>query len=305
MAKYNRGRKYAPRRKYNKRKYVKRSFKRKSYRKRKTPGHKGFRKMATRGRFPGVNFPQIAYRKFIYEDSASIDTGILNVSVSKCYRLNALWDPDYFSILGDQAVQNYNTFFNDNMYQRNRVLGCKITVTVMNTGGSMLMCLPVAVPHREYSPIDPADLPAAPPKVNAYGYMNNGLSEADINDISIMPYGGKPMFVGPLTGGNNIKTQSFYLKPWVVQSVPRADYMNNRDYAGYTEEGKPINCPLWALQCIGVAGQQAIARVRVKIVYYAMMDMLMQNIDRYGLVNGARTQTAEPVVPAPADPNKP
>ena len=114
-----------------------------------------------------------------------VDTGALNTSVTKTFRTNDLYDPDFTTTIGGDSVQNYSTFINASLYQSWRVYGAKITLTAMNLGSSMAMIVPLLVSYDAL-------------------VATTGASEATVSNYTAMPSSAEPIYLGPITSGTNV-----------------------------------------------------------------------------------------------------
>lgn len=189
-------------------------------------------------------------KKFEYEDAITLDTGIVNTSDAATYRLNSLWDPGYQASLSDQTVQNFPMFFSaTGPYQNYRVLGAKVKVQFVNIGASTAMILPII--HQQSA------------------LTNSDQTLATIDNLTMIPGAAEPVMLGNADGGNNLKTRSFYIAPWIPLGITREQYMTNPDTAGNYGSDPNVE-PLLTFQCIGL-NTQAIVRYRIKIVYYAQV----------------------------------
>lgn len=189
-------------------------------------------------------------KKFEYEDAITLDTGIVNTSDAATWRLNSIWDPGWQASLSDQSAQNFGMFLSaTGPYQNYRVVGAKVKVQFMNLGAGPAMILPII--HQQ----------------NAL--TNTDQTLATIDDLTMLPGAAEPVMLGIAAGGNNIKTRSFYVAPWVSLGLTREQYMTSPDSAG-NWQNNPADYSLLTFQCIGL-NAQAVVRLRVKIVFYTML----------------------------------
>lgn len=197
-------------------------------------------------------------KKFEYEDSQYMDTGAGNESVSQIYVTNDIYDPDQSHTLVDHTVQNFGTFINFGMYRKWRVFGCKIKATFINLGGSQALVVPLLT--------NLAALPAS-----------SGLFYDSVNALSATSQAAAPVFVGPLTGGNNIVRRNYYCAPWVALGVTRPQY--NADVTtGGTYQSRAGTRSFCSFVVIGI-GSQATIEIRVSITYYCQMFDLAMGVD--------------------------
>jgi len=220
----------------------------------------GFRNITTKATWPGLVMPQKVAKKFEYEEDWSVDTGALNTSVTKTFRTNDLYDPDFTTTVGGDSVQNYSTFINASLYQSWRVYGAKITLTAMNLGGSMAMIVPLLVNYDAL-------------------VATTGASEATVNNYTAMPSSAEPIYLGPITSGTNVVKKSFYCSPWVALGLSRLQYSTDPLTAG-TYGNRTGKSTYVQFVVIGVGGQQAIVKMRVSIVYYANLFELVDGVNR-------------------------
>jgi len=218
---------------------------------------RGFRNVLTRARWPGLTLPAKVMKKFEYEDTQSVDTTAFNTSKTQHYVTNDIYDPDYTHVGTDHTVQNYGVFINQNMYRQWKVFGCKINVTFINLGGAMAMVVPLLV--------SAAALPAA------------GDTYEQVNALTATSQAAAPVFIGPLTGGNNIQRRKYYCAPWVALGLSRMQYSSDLQCNG-AYGARPTKRSFISFVTIGV-GSQAIIEIRVSFTYYCQMFDLAMGAD--------------------------
>ena len=184
---------------------------------------------------------------------------MLNTSVTKTFRTNDLYDPDFTTTVGGDSVELL-TFINASLYQSWRVYGAKITLTAMNLGGSMAMIVPLLVNYDAL-------------------VATTGASEATVNNYTAMPSSAEPIYLGPITSGTNVVKKSFYCSPWVALGLSRLQYSTDPLTAG-TYGNRTGKSTYVQFVVIGVGGQQAIVKMRVSIVYYANLFELVDGVNR-------------------------
>lgn len=212
---------------------------------------RGFKHAAQSARWPGLTLPAKVMKKFEYEDTQFYDTTNLNGSVVWTYTTNDIYDPNYTATLTDHSVQNYGVFINSGMYRQWRVFGCKIKVTCINLGGSQAMVVPMLT-----------TLQGTP--VSGHDYENT-------NALTALPQAAEPIFVGPLTGGNNIVRRTYYTAPWVPLGVSRMQYSSDTNTAG-AYSTRPVSRSFMSFNVIGVGDTtQATIEIRVSMVYYCQL----------------------------------
>lgn len=222
---------------------------------------RGFKNVVTSARWPGLTLPARVMKKFEYEDTQYMDSGALNESIAQIYVTNDIYDPDHSHSIVDHTVQNYTTFINAGMYRKWRVFGCKIKATFINLGGSQAIVVPLLT--NQFA------LPST-----------SGQDYEAVNALSATPQAASPIFIGPLTGGNNIVRRNYYCAPWVALGMTRPQYNSDLNTAG-TFDIRPVTRSYCSFVLIGI-GSQATIEIRVSITYYCQM---------YDLAMGADTLT--------------
>lgn len=251
---------------YSKRKRTgSRSYRKKAKYGRKTAGPRqrrymrkknvnGFKNVVSSARWGGLTLPGKVMKKFEYEDTEFIDTTNFNLSKVQTYVTNCIYDPDYTHTATDHSVQNYGVFCTSTMYRQWRVFGCKMKVTFINLGGSQAMVVPLLTTQT--------GIPAA------------NMDYENTNALTATPQSAEPVFVGPLTGGNNIVRRTYYAAPWVALGLSRTQYTATPYTAG-AYASRPTTRSFLSFVTVGV-GAQATIEIRVSFVYYAqLMDLAM------------------------------
>lgn len=218
---------------------------------------RGFRNVTSSARWPGLTLPAKVMKKFEYEDTQNIDTTAANIGRYYVYRTNDIYDPNAILPAGDATVQNYGVFVNSSMYRQWKVFGCKIKVTYMNTGGSMAMIVPVLTTNA--------------------GRPYGSYSYTQVNALSATPQAAEPVFLGPLTSGQNIKTRTYYAAPWIALGMSRAQYSSDPNTVG-AYATRPTNHSYFSYVVIGV-GAQATITVKISMVLYAQLYDLGMGVD--------------------------
>lgn len=212
---------------------------------------RGFQNVVSSARWPGLTLPAKVMKKFEYEDTQFVDTTNLNGSVPYTYVTNDIFDPCWTTAYTDHTVQNYGVFCNANMYRQWRVFGCKVNITCINVGGSQAMVVPLLTTQQ--------------------GLPTDGQDYANTNALTARPQAAEPIFIGPLTGGNNIVKRSYYCAPWVALGISRMQYSSDVNTAGAFAT-RPNTRSFISFVTIGVGDTtQATIEIRVSIVYYCQL----------------------------------
>lgn len=215
---------------------------------------KGFKQMMSRGKWSGTTWPRTLLKKFVYEDTQDLDTGIGNTSAGNAYRLTSLYDPDQATGLGQNSVINFTSFLSENgPYKKYLVMGCKVKIRMTNYGGGMAQCQVLIQ------------------RVGTGGESvpTTALNQIQYDELATLPGASEPFMIGPLTGGNNMKYRSFYVTPFKAMGVQRTEYVAQDDYKGsYT--ASPVTYPSMSINVLGL-NAQAQVQMRVKLTYYAIL----------------------------------
>lgn len=231
---------------------------------------RGFKQLKMKARWSGTTWPRMLFKKFEYENTQEVDTGLANVSYNYPYNVASLYDPDG-TTQPNPSVIDFSTFLTSaGPYRRYRVLGCKIKARFVNYGGTMAQVQ--CVIQRKGG-------------TNEETVTVVGLGQEGFDNLSSLPGGSEPLCIGPITGGNNIKTKSWYVCPWLAMGVTKADYMSDDNYVG-TYATNPTIFPRFDFVFLGLP-DQATLQMRVKMTFY------VQLLDPFQTVNH-NAVTADP-----------
>lgn len=214
----------------------------------------GFKRMTTRLKWTGTDFPQTLLKKFTYQEVASLSMGnTLGYSISGrlMYRLTDMYDPQ--GAIGGTSVNHFSTFLNSSLYHNYFVLGTKVTLQFVNPGIYMVGIYCILCDNG-----DSNDYPA-------------GIQQSDLDAAAMSANCRKVIYLNQSAGGSAIKTVSFYVNPWKFLGLTRDQYLANDQikgfYNGLSTDPNWLN--ISAISMVDNTGTQI--KVNTNLVYYAKL----------------------------------
>lgn len=222
--------------------------------KRSTRRPAGFKRMTTRAKWTGTDFPQTLLKKFTYQEVININPGnALGASVSDrvVYRLTDMYDPQ--GAVGGTSVNHFSTFLNSSLYHNYYVLGTKVTIQLINPGIYMVGVYVILCDNGDVN-----DYPA-------------GVTQEDLNGAAMSANCRKVIYLNQSSGGGAIKTVSFYVNPWKFLGLTREQYLANDQIKGFYNGGstEPNWLNISAISMVDNTGTRI--KANVNLVYYAKL----------------------------------
>jgi len=214
----------------------------------------GFKRMVSRLKWSGTDFPQTLLKKFTYQEVAPLAMGnTLGNSISGriMYRMTDMYDPQ--GAIGGTSANHFSTFLNSSLYHNYYVLGTKVTLQFVNPGIYMVGIYCILCDDG-----DSNDYPA-------------GVLQSDLDGAAMSANCRKVIYLNQSAGGAAIKTVSFYVNPWKFLGLTREQYLGNGGLLGYYNGTS--SAPNWlnisAISMVDNTGTQI--KVNTNIVYYAKL----------------------------------
>lgn len=214
----------------------------------------GFKRMVSRLKWTGTDFPQTLLKKFTYQEVADLNMGnTLGNSISGriMYRLTDMYDPQ--GAIGGTSVNHFSTFLNSSLYHNYYVLGTKVTLQFVNPGIYMVGIYCILCDDG-----DSNDYPV-------------GITQDQLDGAAMSANCRKVIYLNQSAGGSAIKTVSFYVNPWKFLGLTREQYLANGGLLGYYNGSS--SAPNWlnisAISMVNNTGTQI--KVNTNLVYYAKM----------------------------------
>lgn len=195
------------------------------------------------GRLP---FANMGYYRLPYTDSFAItadgDTGLS--AITYAYNLCSVYDPNTSIGLGQGQPLQYDLI--KNAFERYWCRAAKVTITFSNASQSGGLC---GFRIRNSTNV---------------GATTDGRTIAEIKEMDLT----RSKWIN--TQGENVRTFKFFIRPWQIMGVTKAQY-NNLEYSAQTNASPTAYVVLEPFFLHTVSGQTNTIRCTVNIKYYVQM----------------------------------